>query len=61
MPCFFHMRIARKRRRLALAEVGEDQTEVFPSRTASYADLCRERFFFRGLLDALTGGIEHQP
>src|SRR4029434_1399084 len=55
------MRIEGERRRFAGAEVSENQTEIFPSRVASHADFCRERFFFRRLISALTGAAEHAP
>src|SRR5258706_8554124 len=56
----FHVRIARKRRRFSRAEVGEDQSQVFPRWTISDADLGREGFIFSGLFGALTGAVK-QP
>src|SRR5258706_6623516 len=56
----FHVRIARKRRRFTRAEVGEDQSQVFPRWTISDADLGPEGFSFGGLLTALAGAVK-QP
>ena len=52
---FLEIRITRQRRRLAFAEIDEDQSEVFLSRTTANANLLGEGFFLRRLLDALSG------
>src|SRR5258705_6757389 len=46
-----------QRRRVALAEINEDQFEVFLRRTTANANLFGEGFLFGGLLDALPGAI----
>src|SRR5437899_823924 len=50
---FLEMRIAGKRWRLALAEIGKDQSQVFLRRIAADADLLGEGFFLSRLLHAL--------
>src|SRR6185503_3221322 len=53
----FEAWIARQRRRLALAEIGEDQADVFFHRITRNADFVRERLSFRRLLDALSRAV----
>ena len=55
---FLEVGIARQGRRVAFAEVDEDQAEVFLGRAAANANLLGEGFFLRRLLDALAGLIE---
>lgn len=54
------MGIEGKRRGVTLAKIGENQTEILPSRTVPDANLACERFLLRGLLRALTRAVK-QP
>jgi mannose-6-phosphate isomerase-like protein (cupin superfamily) len=47
---FLEMRVVRKRRRFALAEIGEDEPEVLASRVTADANFFGEGFIFGGLL-----------
>ena len=55
---FLEIRIAGQRRRIAFAEVDEDQFEVFLSGTTANANLFGEGFFLGRLFDALSRAIE---
>src|SRR5579863_7108279 len=48
--------IARERRRLAFAEIGEDQTEIFARRVRADTDRIREPLALRRRLDAASVG-----
>src|SRR6266545_4479368 len=52
------VRITRQRRRLALAEIDEDETQIFTSGITPNANFFRKRFIFRELLDTLAGAVE---
>src|SRR4030095_1491961 len=53
------MGIEGKRRSVTLAKIGEDQTEILPSRTVPNTNLACEGFLLRGLLYALTRAGKH--
>src|SRR5215467_695538 len=55
------VRERRKRRRLAFAEVREDQAEVLTRRICLYLYLVRETGFFSGLLNTLARTVELPP
>src|SRR5262245_8461240 len=54
---FLEIRVTRQWRRFALAEINENQFEVFLGRTTADANFFGEGFLFRRLLDALSGAV----